>query len=156
MAPSLSDLIPQQEPERIATGFEFTEGPVWHPEGYLLFSDIPADTIYRWSPSKGVEPYIRPSRSSNGLTFDRQGRLVACEHGGRQVSRMADGVPAGADGGGRAAQRRGAQRLRAGRHGSLAGAGGLHGSRWLADGAIAPLTTPVSFRLRPLCPDPNS
>ena len=90
MAPSLSDLIPQQEPERIATGFEFTEGPVWHPEGYLLFSDIPADTIYRWSPSKGVEPYIRPSRSSNGLTFDRQGRLVACEHGGRQVSRMAD------------------------------------------------------------------
>ena len=90
MARSLSDLVPHQEPERIATGFQFTEGPVWHPDGYLLFSDIPADIIYRWSPAKGVEPYISPSRHSNGLTFDRQGRLVACEHGGRQVSRMAD------------------------------------------------------------------
>ena len=93
MTRSLSDLVPQQEPERIATGFQFTEGPVWHPDGYLLFSDIPADTVYRWSPSKGMEPYINLSRNSNGLTFDRRGRLVACEHGGRQVSRMGeDGV----------------------------------------------------------------
>ena len=90
MTRSLSDLVPRQEPERIATGFQFTEGPVWHPNGYLLFSDIPADVIYRWSPSKGIEPYINPSRNSNGLTFDRRGRLVACEHGSRRVSLMGE------------------------------------------------------------------
>ena len=88
MALTLSDLIPPQEPAVVAEGFRFTEGPVWHPDGYLLFSDIPADTIYRYSPGGRPEPYIAPSRNANGLTFDRQGRLLACEHGGRQVSRM--------------------------------------------------------------------
>ncbi len=88
MAVKMSDLITEQEPEQLATGFQFTEGPVWHPDGYLLFSDIPASTIYRWSPGGRTEPHITPSRQSNGLTYDRQGRLVACEHEGRQVSRM--------------------------------------------------------------------
>ncbi len=87
----LRDLIPEQEPAVVAEGFEFTEGPVWHPDGYLLFSDIPADTIYRYRPGGRPEPFISPSRNSNGLTFDRQGRLLAGEHGGRQVSRMGDG-----------------------------------------------------------------
>ena len=91
MTRSLSDLVPPQEPQRLATGFQFTEGPVWHPDGYLLVSDIPADTIYRWSPDAAVAPHIRPSRQSNGLTLDRQGRLVACEHAGRQVSRQEEG-----------------------------------------------------------------
>lgn len=85
----LRDLIPEQEPVLIAAGFQFTEGPVWHPEGWLLFSDIPADTIYRCIAGGRPEPFITPSRHANGLTFDRQGRLLACEHGGRQVSRMA-------------------------------------------------------------------
>ena len=85
----LRDLIPEQEPALIAEGFQFTEGPAWHPEGGLLFSDIPADTIYRYLPGGRPEPYIAPSRQANGLTFDRQGRLLACEHGGRQVSRQA-------------------------------------------------------------------
>ena len=89
MAVQLLDLIPQQEPRMLATGFEFTEGPVWHPDGYLLYSDIPASIIYRWEPEGTPEPFIAPSRESNGLTYDRQGRLVACEHAGRQVSRMA-------------------------------------------------------------------
>jgi sugar lactone lactonase YvrE len=75
------------EPERIATDLEFTEGPVWHPDGYLLFSDIPADTIYKWTPDGKLEKFYSPSGNSNGLTFDRQGRLVACEHGNRRVSR---------------------------------------------------------------------
>ena len=87
----LRDLIPEQEPAVVAEGFEFTEGPVWHPDGYLLFSDIPADTIYRYRPGDSPEPFIAPSRNSNGLTFDRQGRLLAGEHGGRQVSRQGDG-----------------------------------------------------------------
>ena len=93
MAVALRDLVPEREPVVVAEGFQFTEGPVWHPDGYLLFSDIPADTIYRCVPGGRPEPYITPSRNANGLTFDRQGRLLACEHGGRQVSRMdGDGV----------------------------------------------------------------
>ncbi len=87
----MSDLIDQQEPQRLAAGFQFTEGPVWHPDGYLLFSDIPPGIIYRWTPG-GITAFLTPSRRSNGLIFDRQGRLAACEHDGRQISRMtADG-----------------------------------------------------------------
>jgi gluconolactonase len=82
----LSALVEPGEPERVASGFQFTEGPVWHPDGYLLFSDIPADTIYKWSPDGGVEKFRSPGGNSNGLTFDRHGRLVACEHGNRRVS----------------------------------------------------------------------
>ena len=87
MPVTLNDLVPNQIPVEVAEGFQFTEGPVWHPDGYLLFSDIPADTIYRYVPGGVPEPYINPSGNSNGLTFDREGRLVACEHGGRRVSR---------------------------------------------------------------------
>ena len=83
----LSALVEPGEPERIATDLEFTEGPVWHPEGYLLFSDIPANTIYKWTPDGKPEKFRSPSGNSNGLTFDRQGSLVACEHGNRRVSR---------------------------------------------------------------------
>ena len=89
MATQITDLVPDQTPVIIAETFQFTEGPVWHPEGYLLFSDIPADTIYRHVPGTEPEPYLTPSGNSNGLTYDRSGRLLACEHGGRRVSRMA-------------------------------------------------------------------
>ncbi len=71
---------------RTATGFRFTEGPMWHPDGYLIFSDIPANTIYRLSDGE-AEVFRKPSGHSNGLTFDREGRLIACEHGNRRVSR---------------------------------------------------------------------
>lgn len=90
MASSLQEIIPNLAPSTIAEGFEFTEGPVWHPEGYLLFSDIPANTIYRYVPGEAPQPFLNPSGNSNGLTFDRLGRLLACEHGGRRVSRMSD------------------------------------------------------------------
>jgi len=83
----LPELIQSEGPERIATGFQFTEGPVWHPDGYLLFSDIPAGRIYKWSPDGTLEVFRQPSGNSNGLTFDQQGRLIACEHGTRRVSR---------------------------------------------------------------------
>ena len=82
-----------QEPERIATGFQFTEGPVWHPQGYLLFSDIPADRTYRWWPDGTLESFRQSSGNSNGLTLDQEGRLIACQHGNRCVSRtQADGT----------------------------------------------------------------
>lgn len=63
------------------------------PDGYLLFSDIPADRIYKWTLERQVEVWREPSGHSNGLTLDRQGRLIACEHGNRRVSRTeADGT----------------------------------------------------------------
>ena len=90
MAADLQSIFPELKPTTVAEGFQFTEGPVWHPDGYLLFSDIPASTIYRYQPGRAPEPYLSPSGNSNGLTFDGAGRLLACEHGGRRVSRMAD------------------------------------------------------------------
>jgi len=70
------------EPEKITSGYQFTEGPVWHPSGYLLFSDIPANTIYKWTPGSDVETYLSPSGHSNGLSMDHQGRLVMVQHDG--------------------------------------------------------------------------
>jgi gluconolactonase len=74
--------------ERIATGFQFTEGPVWHKgDQCLFFSDIPANTRYRYSAAGGVTVQRKPSYFSNGLTLDGQGRLLACEHQNRRVAR---------------------------------------------------------------------
>ncbi len=98
------------EPERIATGFQFTEGPVWLPDGFLLFSDIPAGRIYKLTAEGEVSVWREPSGHSNGLTLDRRGRLLACEHGNRRVS-VADIVD-GRDGGARAlADKYGGKRL---------------------------------------------
>ena len=74
--------------EKLAGGMQFTEGPVWDPRGFLLFSDIPADTIFRWAP-RGGEPAVfrKPSGQTNGNTLDRDGRLLSCEHQNRRVSR---------------------------------------------------------------------
>lgn len=85
----VSDLLRTTEETRICSGFTFTEGPVWLPDrGCLLFSDIPGNRILRWWPgNEAAEVYREPSRNSNGLTLDLQGRLLACEHSGRQVTR---------------------------------------------------------------------
>ena len=84
-----SILSKDSEVEKVAGGFQFVEGPVWNSrEGFLLFSDIPANRIYKWSPEKGVEVFREPSGNSNGLTYDKQGRLIICEHGNRRVSRI--------------------------------------------------------------------
>ena len=75
--------------ELIATGFGFTEGPIWCGD-HLLFSDIPRDRIVRWRwPSEGPEvtTFRYPSGNANGLTLDRSGRLIACEHGTRRLTR---------------------------------------------------------------------
>ena len=91
--------------ERVADGFEFIEGPVWvggADDGHLLFSDIPGDTVYRWSESEGTGVFLNPvflpelqtngTGGSNGLTMDLEGRLILCEHGNRRVARIeADG-----------------------------------------------------------------
>ena len=73
--------------EKLASGFQFTEGPLWHPEGFLLFSDIPANTIYQWTPNEKPAVFRRPSGNANGNTLDREGRLITAEHSNRRVSR---------------------------------------------------------------------
>jgi gluconolactonase len=86
--------------ERVASGFVFTEGPVWSPEGALLFSSPNTNAIYRWHPSGRVSLFRTKSGysgtdigrftqpGSNGLTFDPQGRLTVCQHGNRRVIRV--------------------------------------------------------------------
>jgi gluconolactonase len=74
---------------RLATGFGFTEGPVWFGDGrYLLFSDIPGDRILRWDETTGgISVFREPSHYANGNTRDRQGRLITCEHDTQRVTR---------------------------------------------------------------------
>ncbi|KAA5925103.1 SMP-30/gluconolactonase/LRE family protein [Achromobacter xylosoxidans] len=75
--------------EQLATGFRWLEGPVWVGDGrYLLCSDIPNDRIIRWDETTGATSVFRqPANFSNGLARDRQGRLLACEHLTRRVTR---------------------------------------------------------------------
>jgi len=74
--------------EKVASGCLFTEGPLWHPyEKFLLFSDIPGDKIRRWGQAEGTKTFRAPSNMANGLTYDRQGRLLACEHAASRVTR---------------------------------------------------------------------
>jgi gluconolactonase len=90
----LSELLIGEE-ERLCSGFGFTEGPIWIPgDQALLFSDIPGNRMYRWRPGwTEAEVYRAPSGWSNGLTIDAAGRVLACEHGGRQVSRAEYDTP---------------------------------------------------------------
>lgn len=67
--------------EKIAGGFEFTEGPIWHPlHQYLLFSDMPGDVRRRWDENNGVIEVKRPANKCNGMTYDQQLNLIICEH----------------------------------------------------------------------------
>lgn len=79
--------VPWGSTERVATGFQFTEGPVWSADGFLLFSDVQGNRIVRWAAPDETATFRQPSGNSNGLVFDSQGRLVACEHSNRRVSR---------------------------------------------------------------------
>jgi gluconolactonase len=99
--PRLDDLLPEDSRlECVAGGFEFTEGPVWAPDGALLFSSPNTNAIYRWTPEGSVTVF-RPKSGytgtdiglyhqpgSNGLTFDPEGRLTLCQHGNRRVIRV--------------------------------------------------------------------
>lgn len=74
--------------EKLASGFQFTEGPLWNPDGFLLFSDIAGDTIYKFTSNKKAEVFRRPSKKANGNTLDRQGRLLTAQHDDRRVTRL--------------------------------------------------------------------
>lgn len=86
--PRFRSVVGAGEVERVAGGFMFTEGPLWHPtEKFLLFTDMPGNIIRRWTEAGGVETFREPSNKSNGLTYDRAGRLLACEHVLSRVTR---------------------------------------------------------------------
>lgn len=86
----LADLVDEAvELERLAGGFQFTEGPVWNPDGqFLLFSDIPASSRRRWDERSGVREVANPTNKANGMTLDARRRLVVCEHSTSVISRM--------------------------------------------------------------------
>lgn len=74
--------------EQVATGFVFTEGALWHSEqAQLLFSDIIGNQMHRWDARNGVASFRQPSHMANGNTWDRQGRLLTCEHASSRVTR---------------------------------------------------------------------
>jgi gluconolactonase len=74
--------------ERLATGFDFTEGPVWNrAENHLIFSDMPGNIMRKWTPDGGIQDFRQPSNMANGNCYDRQGRLVTCEHATSRVTR---------------------------------------------------------------------
>ena len=76
--------------ETIGIDFGFTEGPAWHPEGYLLFSDISGNTIYKWD-GRRHPVYRQPSNHSNGLLVKEDGSILVCEHGTRRISLITEG-----------------------------------------------------------------
>lgn len=99
--PGLSRLVgADARIELLAEGFAWSEGPVWRRDGgYLLFSDVPRNTIYKWKDGEGLTVFLRPSGfmgpnppgrelGSNGLTLDARGALVIADHGNRQVARL--------------------------------------------------------------------
>jgi gluconolactonase len=77
----LRELVDEDaEVEQIATGFTFTEGPIWMSDGSLHFSDMPGDKRRRWHPDEGVTVLRDPSNKCNGMTLDNDGNLIVCEH----------------------------------------------------------------------------
>ena len=98
LAPELEKIISTSEPiEHLADGFGGAQGPAegplwWEEGGYLLFSDIHNNRRMKYQPGSGVSLFLEPTNRANGLTRDPQGRLVACEHDSRRVTRQeADG-----------------------------------------------------------------
>ena len=78
------------EPEVVTTGYQFTEGPFWHSDGFLVFSDIPANKIYKWTPgSEDSEVYIDSSGNSNGIAATPEGVIILAQHAGK-VSRVTE------------------------------------------------------------------
>ncbi|MFW6174666.1 MAG: SMP-30/gluconolactonase/LRE family protein [Chloroflexota bacterium] len=91
MPAQLTDLVESERPSLVSTGFEFTEGPLWHPEGFLYVSDVDARVHYRVDLPGGERTALRAdSGGANGATFDSDGNVVMCEQDARRVVRLAD------------------------------------------------------------------
>ncbi len=97
-------LAPDARMEKLAEGFNWSEGPVWMPaQRQLIFSDVPENIAYRWREGHGIDIFLQPSGytgapsaydgrepGSNGLALDLQGRLLLCQHGDRRIARLND------------------------------------------------------------------
>jgi len=91
MSDALAGILETSKPERLATGFVFTEGPLWHPDGFYYFVDIRRNNLHRLTPGKEPELVRANTGEGNGTTFDLHGRLVICEGGNRRVTRWSAG-----------------------------------------------------------------
>jgi gluconolactonase len=89
MSDGLSPILETREAERLATGFVFTEGPLWHSDGFYYFVDVRSSMLYRISPGREPEVVRERTGGGNGTTFDLQRRLVLCEGENRRVTRTA-------------------------------------------------------------------
>jgi len=87
MSDALTTILETTNAERLATGFVFTEGPLWHPDGFYYFVDIRRSNLHRLIPGKEPELVRANTGEGNGTTFDLQGRVVICEGGNRRVTR---------------------------------------------------------------------
>lgn len=101
--PRFDRLVPRDATiEKLSDGYDWSEGPVWFKKGgYLLFSDVPMNTVFRWKEGEKATVFLKPSGytgsvarggepGSNGLNLDPQGRLILCQHGDRRVARLAE------------------------------------------------------------------
>ncbi len=101
LSPDIGKIVPvDAKVERVASGFKWTEGPIWIHAGYLLFAEIPSNSIRKWAPGqassifmqpsgyKGSVPYGGPEPGSNGMTLDARGRLTVAGHAQRDVWRL--------------------------------------------------------------------
>ncbi len=86
MADALAMILETREAERLATGFVFTEGPLWHPDGFYYFVDVRASVLYRLTQGGSPEVVRDKTGGGNGTTFDLLGRLVLCEGENRRSS----------------------------------------------------------------------
>jgi gluconolactonase len=89
MDEALSSVLETTQAERLATGFVFTEGPLWHPDGFYYFVDVRSSVLYRMTPGRPHEVVREKTGGGNGTTFDLQGRLILCEGENRRVTRTA-------------------------------------------------------------------
>ena len=89
MVDAMSAILETTQAERLATGFVFTEGPLWHPDGFYYFVDVRASMLYRITPGRPHEVVREKTGGGNGTTFDLQGRLILCEGDNRRVTRRA-------------------------------------------------------------------
>ncbi|MGH7398788.1 MAG: SMP-30/gluconolactonase/LRE family protein [Candidatus Rokuibacteriota bacterium] len=89
MGDALGGILGTTEAERLATGFVFTEGPLWHPDGFYYFADVRASMLYRIVPGRPPEVVREATGGGNGTTFDLEGRLILCEGDTRHVTRRA-------------------------------------------------------------------
>ena len=90
ISPELKNIVtPDQDIEELGSGYQVAEGPLWWKEdGYLLFNEVRGDRRRQWSPNGGITLLKEPSNNANGLTRDRQGRLLLCEGGANRVTRL--------------------------------------------------------------------